>query len=52
MIFGDVNPALVSPSTLLNLADFVDHPDKGGALVLVAGPNFMPQAYRDTPLGA
>ena len=22
----------------------------GGALVLVAGPNFMPQAYRDTPL--
>ena len=22
----------------------------GGALVLIAGPNFMPQAYRDTPL--
>jgi uncharacterized membrane protein len=50
VIFGDVNPSLLSPSALQNLADFVDRPDKGGALVLVAGPNFMPQAYRDTPL--
>ncbi len=50
VIFGDVNPSLLSPSALQNLADFVDHPDKGGALVLVAGANFMPQAYRDTPL--
>ncbi len=50
VIFGDVNPSLLSPSALQNLADFVDHPDKGGALVLVAGPNFMPQAYRGTPL--
>ncbi len=48
VIFGDVNPSLLSPSALQNLADFVDH--KGRALVLVAGPNFMPQAYRDTPL--
>ncbi len=50
VIFGDVNPSLLSPAALQNLADFVDHPDNGGALVLVAGPNFMPQAYRDTPL--
>ena len=49
-IFGDVNPSLLSPSALQNLADFVDHGDKGGALVLLAGPNFMPQAYRDTPM--
>jgi hypothetical protein len=50
VIFGDVNPALLSPAALESLADFVDHPDKGGALVLVAGENFMPQAYRGTPL--
>ena len=50
VIFGDVNPSLLSPAALGNLADFVDHPDKGGAVVFVAGPNFMPQAYRDTPL--
>ena len=50
VIFGDVNPALLSPSALANLADFGDHKDGGGALLLVAGPNFMPLAYRDTPL--
>ncbi len=50
VIFGDVNPSLLSPAALQNLAEFVDHPDKGGTLLLVAGPNFMPQAYRDTPL--
>ena len=50
VIFGDVNPSLLSPAALANLADFVDRPDNGGALVLIAGPNFMPQAYRDTPL--
>ncbi|MGO9113196.1 MAG: hypothetical protein ACLP9L_28515, partial [Thermoguttaceae bacterium] len=50
VIFGDVNPSLLSPAALQNLADFVDRPDNGGALVLVAGPNFMPQAYRDAPL--
>ena len=49
VIFGDVNPSLLSPAAMQNLADFVDHGD-GGALVLVAGPNFMPQAYRGTPL--
>jgi len=50
VIFGDVNPSLLSPAALQNLADFVDDPDKGGTLLLLAGPNFMPQAYRDTPL--
>ena len=34
VIFGDVNPSLLSPAALQNLADFVDHADKGGALVL------------------
>ncbi len=51
VIFGDVNPALLSAAALQNLADFVDQPAKGGALVLIAGPAFMPAAYRQTPLG-
>ena len=50
VIFGDVNPALLSPAALQNLADFVDQPNKGGALILIAGPSCMPAAYRDTPL--
>ncbi len=49
VIFGDVNPdpSLLGPSTLQNLVDYVDH---GGALVLIAGPNFMPKHYVNTPL--
>ena len=50
VIFGDVNPALLGDAALQNLADFVDQPAKGGALVLIAGPSFMPAAYRETPL--
>lgn len=50
VIFGDVDPSLLSAATLQNLADFVDQPGKGGALVLIAGPSYMPAAYRDTPL--
>ena len=50
IILGDVNPALLSPSIMQNVADFVDQPGKGGALVLIAGPEFMPSAFRDTPL--
>ena len=50
IILGDANPAMLSPSGMQNLADFVDQPEKGGALVLIAGPEFMPGAFRDTPL--
>ncbi|NUQ61696.1 MAG: VWA domain-containing protein [Pirellulales bacterium] len=50
VILGDVNPSLLSDSMLQNLADFVDKSGKGGALVAIAGPQFMPLAYRDTPL--
>ncbi len=50
VILGDADPALVSPVALQNLADFVDQPSKGGALILIAGPSYMPGAYRDTPL--
>ncbi len=50
IILGDLNPAFLSASTMQSLAAFVDQPGKGGALVLIAGPKYMPLAYRDTPL--
>jgi hypothetical protein len=50
VILGDVNPALLGETSLQNLAAFVDQPTKGGALILIAGPSYMPRAYRDTPL--
>ena len=50
VILGDVDPALLSASMMQNLADFVDQPGKGGALIFIAGERFMPSAYRDTPL--
>jgi hypothetical protein len=50
IILGDLNPALLSASAMQSLAAFVDQPVKGGALVLIAGPKYMPLAYRDTPL--
>ena len=50
MILGDANPALLGAAALQNLADFVGQPAKGGGLVLIAGPAYMPAAYRDTPL--
>lgn len=48
IIFGDVNPGFLSSSVLENLSDFVR--EKGGGLVLIAGPLYMPAAYRGTPL--
>ncbi len=50
VILGDADPSLLSAAALRNLADFVDQPGKGGALVLLAGPKYLPAAYRDTPL--
>jgi len=50
VILDDANPSLLSDSMLGNLAEFVDQPAKGGALVLIAGPRYLPSAYGDTPL--
>lgn len=50
VILGDVNPASFSGSMLENLADFVRQPGKGGALVCIAGPRYLPLAFRQTPL--
>jgi len=52
VILGDVNPALLSEAALEHLSEFVLRKSKGGALVLVAGPRWMPAAYRGTPLAA
>lgn len=48
IFFGDVDPAFLSANVMQLLADFVQ--EKGGALVLLAGPRYMPLAYRGTPL--
>jgi len=50
VILDDANPSLLSDSMLKSLAEFVDQPAKGGALVLIAGPRYLPSAYGDTPL--
>ena len=50
VIFGDVNPSYLSPSVIENLQRFVR--EKGGGLMLVAGPYYNPAAYRGTPLDA
>jgi hypothetical protein len=48
VIFGDVNPAFLSASVMTNLNEFVEK--KGGGVAFIAGPQFTPLAYRDTPL--
>ena len=50
VVLGDVNPAGLTAAMMQNLADFVDRPGKGGSLVLIAGPKYMPLTFRDTPL--
>jgi hypothetical protein len=48
LIFGDVNPSLLSPSILNNIYEFVTV--RGGGVIFIAGPRHTPVAYRDTPL--
>ena len=54
IILGDVNPARLTDAMIQDLVDFVDRPvdqqGKGGALVFIAGPKYMPGGFRDTPL--
>ena len=49
IILGDLNPALLSASAMQSLAAFVDQPGKGGALVLIAGPKYMPRLIAIRP---
>jgi hypothetical protein len=48
VLFGDVNPALLSANAIPHLVDFVK--EKGGGIIFFAGPDYTPLAYRDTPL--
>jgi hypothetical protein len=48
VIFGDVNPALLSASDLRNLAAFVT--EKGGGIIFIAGQRYNPMRYAGTPL--
>ena len=50
IILGDVNPGLLSDAMIQNIADFVEEPASGRALICIAGPKYMPMAFRDTPL--
>ncbi|MFO0945118.1 MAG: VWA domain-containing protein [Planctomycetota bacterium] len=48
ILLGDVAPTLLTPAQLENIRDFVRV--KGGGLLVLAGPNFVPATYRDTLL--
>ena len=48
LIFGDVNPSLLSPSIMQNIYEFATV--RGGGVVFIAGPRYTPLAFRDTPL--
>ena len=50
VILGDVDPRSpkMGDAKLRDLAEFVR--ERGGGLLMIAGANFSPHAYRDTPL--
>jgi hypothetical protein len=50
IILGDVDPKdrKLGDKNLQDLADFVR--ERGGGLLLIAGPRFSPHAYKDSPL--
>lgn len=48
IIFGDVNPAYLSRGVMENVAAFVK--ERGGGMIIYAGPRYTPLAYRGTPI--
>lgn len=48
LILADMNPAFLSPSVMNHIYEFVTV--RGGGVVFIAGPKYMPHAYRGTPL--
>ena len=50
IILGDLDPVLVGDETLAALAEFVRV--RGGGLFGIAGPQFFPMQYANTPLAA
>ncbi|HUE72566.1 MAG TPA: VWA domain-containing protein [Pirellulaceae bacterium] len=50
LILADMNPAFLSPSVMSNIQEFVTV--RGGGVVFIAGPKYMPLAYQGTPLAS
>lgn len=48
VLFGDCNPELFSASTLNHLREFVK--ERGGGLLFLSGPRYLPVEYRESPL--
>ncbi len=48
VVLGDVAPEDFEPEALEILERFVT--ERGGTLIVIAGPNYMPHAFGDTPL--
>lgn len=48
IVLGDVSLAYFSGSVLDNIREFVR--DKGGGVIMIAGPDYNPAAYEATPL--
>ena len=48
IVLADVNPGYLSTGVLESVAAFVE--EKGGGVIMVAGPEFNPQAFQGTPL--
>ncbi len=48
VVFGDVDPRQFTDAQLQMVSDFVSR--KGGGFGMVAGPQFSPQAYRNTAI--
>jgi len=48
IILGDVSPADLGPGGMEAISKFVDR--RGGGLIVIAGPQFMPHAFAGTPL--
>ncbi len=48
IVFGDVDPSLLSPTAQTALRDFVR--EHGGGMVMIAGPKHNPFAFRGTDL--
>lgn len=48
LLLGDVNPDFLSAAALADVRAFVE--EKGGGVVFICGPRYMPLAFRDSPL--
>ncbi len=50
VILGDADPSLIGPAGLANLEAFVA--ERGGGLIVCAGPSFTPQSFQGTRLAS